>query len=82
MKEANKENETSLEDWIEKERGKLNSLENLTKVTMETFVAWKKRKLIEKKSEEKKLADKKLRDFKAGNKLGVRIFFGCHGNGI
>ncbi|OXA63575.1 zinc finger CCCH domain-containing protein 15 homolog [Folsomia candida] len=71
MKEANKENETSLEDWIEKERGKLNSLENLTKVTMETFVAWKKRKLIEKKSEEKKLADKKLRDFKAGNKLGL-----------
>lgn len=73
MQKENKENETSLEDWIETERHKLGAKHaTLTKVTMETFVAWKKRKIQERKDEKKKMEDKKLRDFKAGNKIGVR----------
>lgn len=72
MQKENKENETSLEDWIETERHKLSEKHaTLTKVTIETFVAWKKRKIQERKDEKKKMEEKKLRDFKAGNKIGV-----------
>jgi hypothetical protein len=60
--EGDKENEISLEDWIEKERAALNS-QTLTKVTMETFVAWKKRKVKERKEAEEKAEEKKFRDF-------------------
>lgn len=71
-KEANKENETSLEDWIETERQKLISEKtDLTKVTMETFVAWKRRKLEERKEEKRKMEEKKLKEFKAGGRSGV-----------
>merc|ERR1712200_99412 len=45
--------EISLEDLIEKERANLDT-SKLTKVTLETFVAWKKKKLKEKKEKEKK----------------------------
>lgn len=42
-----KKNEISLVDLIERERAALGS--NQTKITLETFIAWKKRKLQEKK---------------------------------
>jgi DRG Family Regulatory Proteins, Tma46 len=45
--------EISIEDLVEKERANLGST-NLTKVTLETFVAWKKKKLREKADAEKK----------------------------
>ena len=45
--------EISIEDLIEKERAAL-STGNLTKVTLQTFVAWKKKKLKEKEAAEKK----------------------------
>jgi len=38
----------SLEDLIESQRAALGS--NVTKVTLETFIAWKKRKIEEKKT--------------------------------
>jgi len=62
--------EVSLEDLIERERAALSS-QNLTKVTLESFMMWKKRKLQEKKQAAKKEQDKKLKEFKAGNKIGL-----------
>ena len=46
--------EISIEDLIEKERGNLNSA-TLTKVTLQTFVTWKKKKLKEKADADAKL---------------------------
>ena len=44
-----KNNEMSMEMLVEKERASLGK--TVTKVTLETFLAWKKRKLVEKKEE-------------------------------
>jgi ssDNA-binding Zn-finger/Zn-ribbon topoisomerase 1 len=68
------EDKPSLEEWIETERHKLDS-SKLTKVTLETFVAWKKRKIQEKKDNKLKIEQKKLRDFKEGNRVGVCNLF-------
>lgn len=65
---AKKDRETaeiSIEDLIETERGLLDQ-NKLTKVTLLTFVAWKKKKLKEKAQVEKKEKDKKKKDFKDG----------------
>jgi len=62
--------EISLEDLIEKERATLDTTK-LTKVNLETFVAWKKKKLREKKMTEDKAKDKKKRDLKSGNTGGM-----------
>merc|ERR1719264_938322 len=51
--------EISIEELIEKERANLDT-SKLTKVTLETFVAWKKKKLKEKALAEKK--KKKLKE--------------------
>ena len=48
----------SIEELIEKERANLDT-SKLTKVTLETFVAWKKKKLKEKALAEKKEKSKK-----------------------
>lgn len=60
--------EVSLEELIDKERKKLGN--NVTKVTFDTFTAWKARKLCDKK--EKLMANKKKKksDFKQGRLLG------------
>jgi len=62
--------EISLEDLIEKERANLDTTK-LTKVTIETFVAWKRKKLKEKKAEADKLKDKKKKDIKSGQTGGL-----------
>eukprot|EP00088_Acartia_fossae_P005747 TRINITY_DN12593_c0_g1_i2.p1 TRINITY_DN12593_c0_g1~~TRINITY_DN12593_c0_g1_i2.p1 ORF type:complete len:402 (-),score=170.59 TRINITY_DN12593_c0_g1_i2:378-1583(-) len=62
--------EISIEDLIEKERAAL-STGTLTKVTLETFVAWKKKKLKEKADAEKKAKDKKKDNMKSGNTSGL-----------
>lgn len=59
----------TLEDLIEKERAALGPKQ--TKVTLETFIAWKKRKIQEKKDALKKEEDKKRSDFKAGRQVGL-----------
>ncbi|XP_037804474.1 zinc finger CCCH domain-containing protein 15 homolog isoform X1 [Penaeus monodon] len=61
--------EISLEELVDRERAALGP--NTTKVTLETFLAWKKRKLKEKEEKEKKEADKKKKDFNAGRNLGL-----------
>jgi len=62
--------EISLEDLIEKERANLDTTK-LTKVTIETFVAWKKKKLKEKKEAAEKVKDKKKKDLKSGQTGGL-----------
>jgi len=70
-KKAERErDEVSLEDLIEKERANLDT-SKLTKVNLETFVAWKKKKFREKKMEEEKLKDKKKTDMKSGKTGGL-----------
>lgn len=66
--EAQKE-EISLVDLIERERAALGS--NQTRVTLETFLAWKKRKIQEKKKREQEEEDRKRKDFKAGRQNGL-----------
>ncbi|CAH0385006.1 unnamed protein product [Bemisia tabaci] len=69
-KKDEKKEEISLEDLIEREREALAS-KNFTKVTLETFLAWKKRKLKEKKDSALKSEEKKRLDFKAGRQAGL-----------
>lgn len=69
-KKDEKKDEISLEDLIEKERAALGS-SKFTKVTLETFVAWKKRKLKEKKDAALKDEEKKRSDLKAGRQVGL-----------
>lgn len=60
--------EISFEEFIETERAKLGG--NLTKLTLETFLEWKKRKLKEKKEKFEKEQAKKKDDFKSGRIVG------------
>lgn len=68
-KKDEKKSEISLEDLIEKERAALGP--NQTRITLETFIAWKKRKLQEKKDAATKEEEKKRSDYKAGRQIGL-----------
>ncbi|KAF6202671.1 hypothetical protein GE061_003071 [Apolygus lucorum] len=69
-KKEDKQEKISLEDLIEKERAALAS-KAFTKITLDTFSAWKKRKIQEKKDAAQKDEDKKKVDFKAGKSTGL-----------
>lgn len=64
-----KANELTLEDLIEKERAALGPTQ--TKVTLETFLAWKRRKIQEKQEQLKNDEDKKRSEYKAGKQAGL-----------
>ncbi|XP_025832454.1 zinc finger CCCH domain-containing protein 15 homolog [Agrilus planipennis] len=64
-----KKNEISIEDLIERERAALGPKQ--TKVTLETFLAWKRRKIEEKIDNAKKEEEKKRSDYKAGRQVGL-----------
>uniref|UniRef100_A0A2M3Z4G3 Zinc finger CCCH domain-containing protein 15 n=1 Tax=Anopheles braziliensis TaxID=58242 RepID=A0A2M3Z4G3_9DIPT len=66
--DAQKE-EISLVDLIERERAALGA--NQTRVTLETFLAWKKRKIQEKKDKLQKEEERKKKDFQAGRQNGL-----------
>lgn len=68
-KKEDKKSELTLEDLIEKERAALGG--NLTKITLESFLAWKKRKIQEKKDKAFKDEEKKRNDYKAGRQVGL-----------
>jgi len=68
-KKDDKKNEISLEELIETERAALGP--NQTRITLETFVAWKKRKILEKEDAAKKAEEKKRSDYKAGRQVGL-----------
>ena len=67
--DENKPSELSLVDLIEKERAALGS--NTTKVTLETFLAWKKRKIQEKKDKLAADEERKKNDFSKGKQFGI-----------
>ncbi|XP_011499076.1 PREDICTED: zinc finger CCCH domain-containing protein 15 homolog [Ceratosolen solmsi marchali] len=69
IKKEEKKDEISLEDLIEKERANLGP--HQTKITLETFLAWKKRKLREKQQQAIKEEEKKRNDLKAGRQVGI-----------
>lgn len=68
-KKADKKEETSIEEHVEHQRAQLGV--HLTKVTLETFLAWKKKKLKEKQLRESNEQDRKKAEFKAGRSLGL-----------
>lgn len=67
--EENKPSELSLVDLIEKERAALGA--NITKVTLETFLAWKKRKIQEKKEKMAADEERKKNDYSKGKQFGI-----------
>uniref|UniRef100_A0A1E1W3V5 Zinc finger CCCH domain-containing protein 15 n=1 Tax=Pectinophora gossypiella TaxID=13191 RepID=A0A1E1W3V5_PECGO len=64
-----KKNEISLVDLIERERAALGP--NQTKITLETFLAWKKKKIKEKQDNMAKAEEQRRSDFKAGRAVGL-----------
>lgn len=69
QKKDDKKDQISLDELIESERAKLTG--NQTRVTLESFLAWKKRKIEEKKEAERKEEDKKRKDYNAGRQIGL-----------
>ncbi|KAH9362197.1 hypothetical protein HPB48_002175 [Haemaphysalis longicornis] len=61
----------TIEDLIETERAKLGG--NLARITLETFLAWKKAKIREKQDSEQKERDRKRDEFKAGRSIGASL---------
>ncbi|KAK5882925.1 hypothetical protein CesoFtcFv8_021465 [Champsocephalus esox] len=68
-KDEKEEEKISLEELIENERAALGA--NVTRITLETFLAWKKRKRQEKIEKAREQMEKKKADFKAGKSLTV-----------
>lgn len=68
-KKEEREEEISLEELIENERAALGA--DVTRITLETFLAWKKRKRQEKVDKAREEMEKKKADFKAGKSLVV-----------
>ncbi|MBZ3891102.1 Zinc finger CCCH domain-containing protein 15 [Sciurus carolinensis] len=68
-KKEEKEDEISLEDLIERERSALGP--NVTKITLESFLAWKRRKRQEKIDKLEQDMERRKADFKAGKALVI-----------
>ncbi|XP_062862228.1 zinc finger CCCH domain-containing protein 15 [Trichomycterus rosablanca] len=68
-KEETEEEEISLEELIENERAALGV--NVTRITLETFLVWKKSTRQEKIARAEEDKERKKADFKAGKSLGV-----------
>lgn len=68
-KKEDKRDEISLEDLIETERANLGPSQ--TKITLETFLAWKKRKVKEKAEQALKEEERRRNDYKAGRQVGI-----------
>lgn len=70
LEDMKKQDTISLEEHIESERLALSS-KNLTKVTLQTFIAWKKRKLREKKQKQAESEKQKRSNYKTGRQGGL-----------
>lgn len=68
-KKDEKKSDITLEDLIERERAALPPTQ--TKINLETFLAWKKRKIQEKKDAAIKEEEKRRNDYKAGRQVGL-----------
>ncbi|KAK7112415.1 zinc finger CCCH domain-containing protein 15-like [Littorina saxatilis] len=69
QKKEDKEDQISLEDLIERERAALGH--DVTKITLQTFLAWKERKRKEKIAALMADQNQKKKDFSAGKMLGI-----------
>merc|ERR1711981_304516 len=70
-KRADKKDEISIEELVEGKRAELSTRTNLTPVTLETFVKWKKRKLREKAEAAKEENANKKDKAKSGQTTGL-----------
>lgn len=70
-KKKDKIDQISMEELVETKRAELSARSDLTPVTLETFVKWKKRKLREKAEEVKKEDSKKKDNAKSGQTSGL-----------
>ena len=70
-KKEEKKDQISIEELVEEKRAELSAKQDLTPVTLETFVKWKKRKLREKAEAAKKDASKKKDNLKTGQTSGL-----------
>ncbi|VDN58101.1 unnamed protein product [Dracunculus medinensis] len=70
LEEQKRLSEITLEELIEKERAALD-VKNLTKITLQTFIAWKKRKLRERKIKAKQEDREKRKNVKSGKSVGL-----------
>ena len=71
-KKEEKKEEISIEELVEQKRAELSAQnKTLTPITLQTFVAWKKRKLREKKAKEEKENEDKKKKMKQGFTLGM-----------
>lgn len=68
-KKEDKKDDITIEELVEIERAKLGA--DLTKITLESFIAWKKKKLKEKQEKEQKESDRKRAEYKAGKNIGL-----------
>lgn len=68
-KKDEKKEEISIEDLVERERALLGH--SLTKITLESFMAWKKKKIAEKEMNKKKDDARKEAAYKAGKSIGL-----------
>lgn len=68
-KKDDRKNDITLEDLIERERAALAGKQ--TRITLETFLAWKKRKIQEKTDAAVRDEEKKRSDYKAGRQVGL-----------
>ena len=71
-KKEEKKEEISIEELVEQKRAELSAQnKSLTPITLQTFVAWKKRKLREKKAREQKENEDKKKKMKQGFTVGM-----------
>ena len=64
-----KKEEISIEDLVERERAKLGY--NLPRIDLAAFMAWKKKKIEERRLKDKEELEKKKKDFTAGRNFGI-----------
>lgn len=70
LEEQSRLDQISLEELIENERAKLVT-DSTTKVTLETFLQWKKRKLHEKHNQKVVAERNKMKTYKSGKQQGL-----------
>ena len=68
-KKGDKKDDITIEELVEIERANLGY--NLAKITLESFLEWKKKKISEKQTTARKESDRKKAEFKAGKNTGL-----------
>ena len=68
-KKADKKDDITIEELVEIERAKLDY--SLPKITLESFLEWKKKKIRERVEKDQKETDRKKAEYKAGKNIGL-----------